>query len=62
MHDLLGVVAREWIGVVAGARGRSAKGTVPDFELLLLPLRPDCRRRPASLARSLRRTRRTGSA
>jgi len=38
MHDLLGVVARECIGVIAGARGRSAEGTVLDFELLLLPL------------------------
>ena len=38
VHDLLGVVARECIGVVAGARGSSAEGTILDFELLLLPL------------------------
>jgi len=39
MHDLLGVVAREYIGIVAGARGRSPEGTDLDFELLVLPLR-----------------------
>jgi len=39
MHDLLGVVTRECVGVVAGARGRSAEGAVLDFELLVLPLR-----------------------
>jgi hypothetical protein len=38
VRDLIGTVARECIGVVAGAGGRSAEGTVLDFELLLLPL------------------------
>ena len=61
MHELLGVVARECIGVVAGARGRSAEGTVLDFELLLLPLHDRTAADAASSARSLRRTCRTGS-
>jgi len=39
MHDLLGVVTRECVGVVAGAHGQSAEGAVLDFELLILPLR-----------------------
>jgi hypothetical protein len=39
MHDLLGVVAREYIGIVAGARGCSPEGADLDFELLVLPLR-----------------------
>jgi len=39
MRDLLGVVAHEYVGVVAGARGCSDEGAVLDFELLVLPLR-----------------------
>ena len=39
MHDLLGIVARECVGIVAGGRGRSAEGADLDFELLVLPLR-----------------------
>jgi hypothetical protein len=39
LRDLLGVVTRECIAIVAGARGRSAEGADLDFELLVLPLR-----------------------
>jgi hypothetical protein len=39
LRDLVGVVTRECIAIVAGARGRSAEGADLDFELLVLPLR-----------------------
>jgi len=39
MHDLLGVVARECVGIVAGAKGFGTEGAELDFELLVLPLR-----------------------
>jgi hypothetical protein len=38
ISDLVGVVTREFVGAVAGARGCSAEGDVLDFELVLLPL------------------------
>ena len=39
VNDLVGVVTRETVGAVAGARGCSTEGDVLDFELVLLPLR-----------------------
>jgi hypothetical protein len=39
MRDLLGVVARECVGIVAGAKGCGTEGAELDFELLVLPLR-----------------------
>lgn len=39
IRDLLAIVATESVGVVAGARGRTAEGFSADLELLLLPLR-----------------------
>jgi hypothetical protein len=39
VRDLLGLVAEEMVGVVAGANGRTREGLRADLELLLLPLR-----------------------
>jgi hypothetical protein len=38
VRDLLGVIASEATGVVAGASGRTREGFATDLELLLLPL------------------------
>lgn len=37
--DLIGIVADEQVGAVAGASGRTSEGFTTDLELLLLPLR-----------------------
>jgi hypothetical protein len=39
VRELLGVVAQEAVGVVAGARGTNADGSELGFELIVLPLR-----------------------
>jgi hypothetical protein len=36
--DLLGILADEWVGTVAGATARNGEGDTVDLELLLLPL------------------------
>jgi len=47
IRDLLAVVTTEFVGVAAGASGRSDDGAVLDLEMLVLPLahrnRPDAR-------------------
>jgi hypothetical protein len=47
IRDLLAVVTTEFVGVAAGASGRSDDGAVLDLEMLILPLahrnRPDAR-------------------
>lgn len=38
MADLLGILANEWVGTVAGVSAQNALGETVDLELLLLPL------------------------
>jgi hypothetical protein len=49
IRDLLGVLAEEWVGTVAGVTASNADGELAELELLLLPLSA---RRP-SLARTI---------
>lgn len=49
IRDLLGVLADEWVGTVAGATAQTRSGALVELELLLLPLSAG---RP-SLARSI---------
>jgi hypothetical protein len=51
--ELLGILADEWVGTVAGASARNSRGDSVDLELLLLPLsatRPSLQRTIGVLA------------